>query len=102
MPCRTGLRVLLFLVCMAGSAAHADIKDEIFEIFDTIHQGEHPRVLPEPVRASATLDLFYAARDYEPAWQSYDYIKRVLAELAASEREGLLDIQGMAEDSEGS
>ena len=86
---RYGIRFLFGLLLCLSTLAQASTRDEIFEIFDSIHAGVQPRILPEPVRASDTLGLFYANRDYEPAWQSYDYIKRVLAELAASYQEGL-------------
>ena len=81
--------IVLCLLVLASGFAQASTRDEIFQLFDAIHAGVQPRSLPEEVRASDTLGLFYANRDYQPAWQSYDYIKRVLAELAASEQEGL-------------
>jgi murein L,D-transpeptidase YcbB/YkuD len=87
---KKGSRICAFAwLLLAGGLAMASPRDEIFGIFDTIHQGEQPHVLPEPVRASATLGLFYDMRNYEPAWPTYDDIQRILAELAASEKEGL-------------
>jgi murein L,D-transpeptidase YcbB/YkuD len=69
--------------------SQASLEEEIFGIFDTLAHGVQPRSLPESVYARDTLSLFYGQRDYEPAWHEYDYIKQVLAELAASEKEGL-------------
>jgi murein L,D-transpeptidase YcbB/YkuD len=89
MKFRAVLSWVAWLLLLTGAVAQASPRDEIFDLFDILNQGEQPQILPEPVNASSTLELFYAARDYEPAWQGYEYVKRVLEELAASEREGL-------------
>lgn len=85
-----GLRFgVLWLVLLATGVSQASPRDEILDIFDALNHADDPEILQEPVYASDTLGLFYGERDYEPAWQGYEYIKRVLGELAASEKEGL-------------
>jgi murein L,D-transpeptidase YcbB/YkuD len=83
------LVVMLFVFTLPAVPARAEVSVEIFDIFDTIHQGVQPHVLGEGLHASDTLDLFYSNREYTPAWATYDDIKAVLAELAASHAEGL-------------
>ena len=81
--------VPLLIGLLSLPVARADVETEIFDIFDDLNQGIQPQVLPQALRASETLDLFYAARNYRPAWDHYANIEPVLAELGASTREGL-------------
>ena len=82
--------VLLLVTCATAIApVQAALEDEIFAIIESAHQGDSGHVMPEPVRAVGLLGEFYAGRDYAPAWQSYDYVAEVLAELAAARDEGL-------------
>ena len=81
--------VAIFLCIAPCAATQADVRAQIFDIFDSLHQGEPPHGLEEGLYASDTLSLLYNRRNYEAAWASYEQIKPVLAELAASYEEGL-------------
>ncbi|MEP5766033.1 MAG: L,D-transpeptidase family protein [Halieaceae bacterium] len=81
--------MLLVLCCWQSLPVQAALEDEIFTIMQSVHQGEPVQFMAEPVRAGDILDVFYAGREYAPAWEGYDYIKQVLAEVAGSEQEGL-------------
>ncbi len=73
----------------APAEAREDVAKEIFEIFDSIHQGIEPRVLPTQPHSTTTLGLLYTERDYQPAWSGYDQIQELLKALADSELDGL-------------
>jgi murein L,D-transpeptidase YcbB/YkuD len=78
------------LFCITPFApAWADVQAHIFDIFDSLHQGEQPYGITGGLYAADTLNLLYSERGYEPAWASYDAITPVLAELSASRDEGL-------------
>ena len=59
--------IVLCLLVLASGFAQASTRDEIFQLFDAIHAGVQPRSLPEEVRASDTLGLFYANRGDAPS-----------------------------------
>ncbi len=84
---RAAVAVIAYAVLVLP--ARAEVSIEIFDIFDSLHQGVQPHVLGEDLHASDTLDLFYSNRNYTPAWSTYGDIKAVLAELEASYKEGL-------------
>lgn len=69
--------------------AQADVQAHIFDIFDSLNQGLQPLGMEQGLYASDTLTRLYSRRDYQPAWDSYEAIEPVLAELRASRDEGL-------------
>ena len=79
----------LWLLVLTSSITQASPREEIFAIFDILNHTEEPQILQEPVYASDTLGLFYNERDYEPAWQGYEYVKRIGG--TGSERDGGLE-----------
>ncbi len=87
------LPMFFFPLLLAGllplAPAHADVRAQIFEMFDDINEGLTPVALPTEPHARDTLGLFYGKRNYEPAWANYEAITPVLAEIGASELEGL-------------
>lgn len=81
--------ILSLGITLHTSGTRADVRDEIFEIFDSIHEGMIPREIPEGLSAIEALDLLYSGRNYQPAWSSYEEILPVLAALEASYLDGL-------------
>ncbi len=87
------IRLFLALTVLTTFIANSCLADQNRNIAELLHNalkmGDSLTIEDEPVMATELLSLFYASRNYEPAWSDLEYAKRIVRLLNKSTKEGL-------------